>query len=328
MDNSSRIIGVIGGSGLYQLDGLEDMKTIDVDTPFGKPSDQVTSGRLGNTHMLFLPRHGRGHRLSPSEIPYQANIWALKHLGAQWVIGVSAVGSLKEHIKPGHVVIPDQFLDITRGRTGTFFGDGVVAHVSMADPVCTELACQLQRAGASTGASIHMGGTYVCMEGPAFSTRAESRLYQSWGMDIIGMTNMPEAKLAREAELCFSTLALVTDYDCWHEEEEAVSANAVSQIMQSNINIAKKVLCNLAEILPADRNCTCVNALQNALMADMRLLSQSTRTKYELLVGKYLPCLEECTASINSNNSKYPSTCDCSNTTAGATGAAASEDVR
>lgn len=294
MDNSKRIIGVIGGSGLYQLNGLKNMTTIEVDTPFGKPSDKITSGELGDALLLFVPRHGRGHRLSPSDIPYRANIWALKHLGAQWVIGVSAVGSLKAELEPGHVVIPNQFLDITRTRKATFFGKGVVAHVSMADPVCNNLAAQLEKATRTVQATVHTGATYVCMEGPAFSTRAESNLYQSWGMDIIGMTNITEAKLAREAELCFSTLALVTDYDCWHEEEEDVSANAVSKIMESNIKIAKEVLTNLVGILPGERTCGCVNALENALMADMRILTPETRAKYELLVGKYLPCLEEC----------------------------------
>src|SRR5215813_3209295 len=251
---AERTLGVIGGSGLYELPGLEAMEHTRVRTPFGNPSDEVVVGRLGSTRLLFLPRHGRGHRLLPSELPFRANIWALKSLGADCLLAVSAVGSLREEIAPGHVVIPDQFIDRTRGRQAesTFFGRGVVAHVQFADPFCPLLAGALVEAARSAGATVHTGGTYVCMEGPAFSTRAESHLYRSWGAHVIGMTNPQEAKLAREAELCFATLALATDYDCWHISAADLDISAILAILQRNVQLAQEVIRGAVTRLPAE----------------------------------------------------------------------------
>src|SRR5499426_2713020 len=220
-------IGIIGGSGLYQMDGLSDFREISVETPFGMPSDNFILGTLEGVRVAFLARHGRGHRLMPGELPFRANIYAMKLLGVQWIISASAVGSLQEQYAPTDIVIPDQFFDRTRGRVSTFFGDGVVAHITFAHPVCKSLGDVIAAAGDSAGVRIHRGGTYLCMEGPAFSTLAESRLYRSWGMDVIGMTNLQEAKLAREAEICYATLALVTDYDCWHPDHDAVTVELV-----------------------------------------------------------------------------------------------------
>ena len=234
-------VGVIGGSGLYEMDGLEDIQRIDVETPFGEPSDAIVQGRLAGQRMLFLPRHGQGHRFLPHEINFRANIWALKKLGAERVISVSAVGSMKEEIEPGHLVFVDQFFDRTRHRPETFFGDGLIVHVPMADPVSPPLRQALVQAAEGYG-TFHDGGTYVCIEGPQFSTRAESTIFRSWGVDVIGMTNMPEARLAREAELAYATIALATDYDCWHEEEASVSVDAVLQILREEVERAKNVI--------------------------------------------------------------------------------------
>ncbi|MEM6368267.1 MAG: S-methyl-5'-thioadenosine phosphorylase [Myxococcota bacterium] len=234
-------IGVIGGSGLYEMDGLEAIERIEVETPFGEPSDALIQGSLAGQRMLFLPRHGKGHRFLPHEINFRANIWALKKLGAERVISVSAVGSMKQAIQPGHLVFVDQFFDRTRHRPETFFGDGVIVHVPMADPISPPLRQALVRAAEGHG-TFHDGGTYVCIEGPQFSTRAESNIYRSWGVDVVGMTNMPEARLAREAELAYATIALATDYDCWHEEEESVTVESVLQILKEEVERAKNVI--------------------------------------------------------------------------------------
>src|SRR5512141_2310634 len=232
---AEQIIGVIGGSGLYEMEGMTDIAHVTVNTPFGNPSDEYVTGTLEGVRMVFLPRHGKGHRLLPSEVNYRANIYGMKSLGVQRIISVSAVGSMKEEIVPGHIVIPDQFIDRTKGiRKDTFFGNGIVGHVQFADPVCADLSAVLFEAAREAGATVHRGGAYVCMEGPAFSTRAESHLYRSWGGDVIGMTNLQEAKLAREAEICYATLAMATDYDCWHLEEEAVTVEAVIARLSQN----------------------------------------------------------------------------------------------
>ncbi|MDH5640122.1 MAG: S-methyl-5'-thioadenosine phosphorylase, partial [Nitrospira sp.] len=235
-------VGVIGGSGLYSMEGLQSVREFRVRTPYGSPSDAIVVGTIDGTRVAFLSRHGRGHRLSPTEINYRANMYALKSLGVSRVISVSAVGSMKESIKPGDVVIPDQFIDLTKRRVSTFFEGGMVAHVAFGDPVCGSLARTLVSTAAGLDAVIHRGGTYLCMEGPQFSTKGESRLYRQWGVDVIGMTNMPEAKLAREAELCYATMALVTDYDCWHETEEAVTVEAILATLHRNVELAKQIL--------------------------------------------------------------------------------------
>jgi 5'-methylthioadenosine phosphorylase len=235
-------LGIIGGSGLYEIEGIEDLRWVRVRTPFGDPSDAYCTGRLGPRRVVFLPRHGRGHRVTPSEINYRANIYGLKALGVRWVISVSAVGSMKEEIRPLDLVIPDQFYDHTRRRVSTFFGDGIVGHVGMAEPVCPILGDLLETAGRETGARVHRGGVYICIEGPQFSTRGESQIYRGWGVSVIGMTNMPEAKLAREAELCYATLALATDYDVWHDSHAAVTVEAVVANLMKNVATAKVVL--------------------------------------------------------------------------------------
>jgi len=281
-------IGVIGGSGLYAMEGLEDVREEKVGTPYGDPSDLLVTGRLGDVRMVFLPRHGRGHRLLPSEVNFRANIYALKKLGVDQVISVSAVGSMKEEIVPGHIVIPDQFFDRTVDRGSTFFGDGVVGHVQFADPVCGRLAAILAQSAREVGATVHEGGTYLCMEGPQFSTRAESRIYRGWGVDVIGMTNSTEAKLAREAELCYSTIALATDYDCWHEGHEDVSVEAVVALIQQNVAMAKDIIAAAVKCLAGERTCNCGTALQYAIMTDRALIPAATREKLAVIMGKYL----------------------------------------
>jgi 5'-methylthioadenosine phosphorylase len=247
----SYTLGVLGGSGLYEMEGLRNVTELDVDTPFGKPSDVLVKGSLEDgTTLLFLPRHGRGHKVPPHQINYRANVCALKKSGATHLVSVSAVGSMREEIEPGHLVVPDQFIDLTKKRITTFFEDGVVGHVPFADPVCALVAKALGDAAEKTGTRVHRGGTYVCMEGPQFSTRAESRLYRTWGVSVIGMTSMPEAKLAREAELPFATLALATDYDCWHDTHDDVSVEAVLATMKKNVSVAKKSIALLASSLP------------------------------------------------------------------------------
>lgn len=286
---SQPVLGVIGGSGLYEIEGLTEVQEVRLSTPFGEPSDAYITGQLGGVKMVFLPRHGRGHRYLPSEVPYRANIHGMKQLGVERIISVSAVGSMKEEIVPGHIVIPDQFFDRTQGkRASTFFGEGIVGHVQFADPVCADLSRMLFDAAKEVGATVHRGGTYICIEGPNFSTRAESNIYRSWGVDIIGMTNIPEARLAREAEICYGTVALATDYDCWHSEHEDVSVEAVIAIIQQNVATARNIIKAAASRLAATRGCGCGEALRFAVMTHKEAIPASTRKKLELLVGKYL----------------------------------------
>jgi 5'-methylthioadenosine phosphorylase len=273
-------LGVLGGSGLYEIEGLSGVRELEVDTPFGKPSDVLVEGTLeGGTKLLFLPRHGRGHRVPPHQINYRANICALKKSGVTHLVSVSAVGSMKEEIEPGHLVVPDQFIDLTKNRITTFFEDGVAGHVPFADPVCTRLAKALAEAGEKTGARVHRGGTYVCMEGPQFSTRAESRLYRSWGVSVIGMTSMPEAKLAREAELPFATLALATDYDCWHDSHDDVTVEAVVATMKKNVSLAKKAIALLAGALPDPTKSLAHGAARGAVMTAPEAMPASARER-------------------------------------------------
>jgi len=262
------VIGVIGGSGLYEMDGLKDVSSTKVDTPFGEPSDELIIGFLEGVKMVFLPRHGRGHRISPSELNFRANIYAMKKLGVSRIISVSAVGSMKKAIRPGDIVVCSQFFDRTKGRNSTFFQGGIVAHVHFADPVCHVLSDCLYQAGLEVGAQMHKDCTYIVMEGPQFSTRAESKIYRQWGVDVIGMTNLPEAKLAREAEICYSTLALATDYDCWHEAEEDVSIEAILEVIKQNVTTAQNILRNAVKKIPSQSDCQCGKALENAIITD------------------------------------------------------------
>jgi 5'-methylthioadenosine phosphorylase len=286
---SDGVIGVIGGSGLYEMEGLADVRWRRVRTPFGDPSDEYCTGTFEGRRVVFLPRHGRGHRIMPSELNFRANVWGLKSLGVEWVISISAVGSMQERIRPLDLVIPDQFFDATKRRVSSFFGDGIVAHVGMADPVCADLATQLEKAATATGATVHRGGTYVCIEGPQFSTKAESRIYRSWGVDVIGMTNMPEAKLAREAELCYATLALATDYDVWHETHEAVTVEAVVRNLLTNVATAKDVLRRMIPALDPRRHCGCGELLRDAVITSPARFPLATRRRLDLLLGKYFP---------------------------------------
>ncbi len=282
-------IGVIGGSGLYEIEGLTEIAEVRLETPFGSPSDAYMTGMLDGVKMIFLPRHGRGHRLLPSEVPYRANIYGMKTLGVQRIISVSAVGSMKEEIVPGHIVVPDQFFDRTQGRrASTFFGQGVTGHVQFADPVCADLSHVLVDAGRQSGATVHQGGTYLCIEGPNFSTRAESTIYRSWGVDVIGMTNIPEARLAREAEICYATVALATDYDCWHDSHEDVTVEAVLAIIKQNVAMARDIIKRAVRSLAAVPSCTCGQALQFAIMTDHKLIPEQTRKDLEPIIGKYL----------------------------------------
>jgi 5'-methylthioadenosine phosphorylase len=281
-------VGIIGGSGLYAMDGLGDVRRVAVTTPFGRPSDRIVLGRLGDVDVAFLPRHGEGHRLSPSELPFRANIYALKMLGVEAVIAVSAVGSLRAEIAPGHLVIPDQFIDRTRNRVSTFFGNGVVAHVGFADPICPRVARALAEAAASAGARVHPVGTYVCMEGPQFSTRAESELYRSWGGHVIGMTNLQEAKLAREAELCFATVAMVTDYDCWKTTAEAVDVQEILRVLEANVLLAKRIIAAGVPRLRGERACGCASALRDAIITNRASIPAATRRRLALLAGRYM----------------------------------------
>ncbi len=280
-------IGVIGGSGLYSMPGFTEQKEVAVDTPFGKPSDTYTVGQLEGQEVAFLARHGRGHRISPSELNFRANIYGMKKLGVERIVSLSAVGSLKEEHKPLDFVIPDQFVDRTRGRISTFFGEGLVAHVSFADPVCPELAKTVNGACGAAGVNVKSGGTYICMEGPMFSTKAESNLYRSWGMDVIGMTNLQEAKLAREAEICYVTVAMVTDYDCWHADHDAVEVTDIIRVLTQNAANACKVVAEAVRAMPADRSCKCGSSLAHALITDKKLVPAETVKKLEPIVGKY-----------------------------------------
>jgi 5'-methylthioadenosine phosphorylase len=281
-------IGVIGGSGLYSMPGFENQQEVLVDTPWGRPSDAYVVGTLAGKTIAFLPRHGRGHRFLPSELNFRANIFGFKKLGVERILSLSAVGSLKEEHDPLTFVIPDQFFDRTHGRISTFFGEGLVAHVSFADPICPQLADVAKSACDNVGVKSAKGGTYLCMEGPAFSTRAESNTYRSWGMDIIGMTNLQEAKLAREAEICYVTMAMVTDYDCWHKEHAAVTVADIVANLQKNAENACKVVAEAVSNMPADRTCKCGSALAHALFTDRAAIPEVTKRKLELLVAKYL----------------------------------------
>ncbi|MDK9716358.1 MAG: S-methyl-5'-thioadenosine phosphorylase [Trichlorobacter sp.] len=284
------MIGVIGGSGLYEMEGLEQVEEVTVETPFGSPSDAYITGVLNGVRMAFLPRHGRGHRLLPSEVNYRANIYGMKQLGVQRIISVSAVGSLKEAIAPGHIVIPDQFIDRTKGvREATFFGNGIVAHVGFADPTCSCLSDKLFRAAQTAGAVTHKGGTYICMEGPAFSTRAESYLYRSMGGDIIGMTNLTEAKLAREAELCYGVIALSTDYDCWHDSHDDVTVEAILEVMHKNVVMSKAIIRQLMhDSTLLEQSCCCGSVLASAIITDRSMIPAATVAKLGPIVSKYL----------------------------------------
>ena len=281
-------IGIIGGSGLYEMSALTDRSEIDMQTPFGPPSDRMILGTLSDKRVVFLARHGRGHRIMPSELNFRANIYALKSLGVERILSVSAVGSLKEEHRPLDILLPDQFLDRTRGRISTFFGNGLVAHISFGDPVCPDLLEQVHRSAGKAGIPSKKGGTYVCMEGPAFSTKAESSLYRSWGMDVIGMTNLQEAKLAREAEVCYVTMALVTDYDCWHESHETVSVDMIVGNLQKNSQAAQAIIQQTVHDLNHSRKCQCGEALRYALITDKTLIPQDTKNRLQCIIGKYL----------------------------------------
>lgn len=282
-------IGIIGGSGLYQIDGLKDVREVKVDTPFGEPSDNYIIGNLEGVEVAFLARHKRGHTIMPTELNYRANIYGMKKLGVERVISISAVGSFKKELRPLDIVLPDQFVDRTnQARKTTFFGNGIVAHISFAEPVCSDLRKIIYDAGKKLDVKIHDRGTYLNMEGPAFSTKAESYLYKSWGMDIIGMTNMPEARLSREAELCFATISLITDYDSWHEDEEPVTIDMVISNLCKNVETAKKLIKEIVPCLKSERNCGCKDSLKYAIITDKKLIPESVKQKLDIIIGKYI----------------------------------------
>ncbi len=287
MANEIRI-GIIGGSGLYQMEGLTGIEEIEIETPFGKPSDAYRIGTLEGNRVVFLARHNRNHTISPSELNFRANIYGFKKLGVEWILSASAVGSLKEDLRPLDIVLPDQFYDRTKTRISTFFGDGIVVHVSFAHPVCSRLADVIAEGAVGSGIRIKRGGTYVCMEGPQFSTVAESNVYRSWGMDLIGMTNLQEAKLAREAEICYTTIALVTDYDCWHPQHDAVTVTEVIENLKRNTENAQKIIRAAVKRLPVERTCKCGKALQHAFLTDLKKVPEATRAKLGLLLKPYL----------------------------------------
>ncbi|MBU2512120.1 S-methyl-5'-thioadenosine phosphorylase [bacterium] len=281
--------GIIGGSGLYEIEGLTDIENTKISTPFGEPSDEYVSGRLEGKEVVFLPRHGRGHKYLPSEINYRANIWGMKSLGVTHLIAVSAVGSLKKKIEPGDIVLPDQFIDRTKDRPSTFFGNGLVAHLQFGNPTCNHLSSAIAEITRSIGITCHESGTYVCMEGPMFSTRAESEMYRSFGASVIGMTNLQEAKLAREAELCFSTIALATDYDCWHESEEEVTVDAILEVMRKNVENTKNILKNLVgKFQPKTPVCQDQNSLQGAILTSLDLIPVQVKEDLNIIIGRYL----------------------------------------
>jgi len=282
------ILGVIGGSGLYEMEGLKNVRQVAVRTPFGNPSDVLTVGSLEGKTLAFLPRHGRGHRVSPSQINYRANIYAMKKIGARAVLSISAVGSMKERIRPGDIVVVDQFVDQTKFRPNTFFADGIAGHIAFADPVCPLLSAVVCEAARKVVRRVHRNGTYLCIEGPAFSTRAESNVYRRWGVDVIGMTNLPEAKLAREAELCYATLALATDYDCWHVSEDDVSVEAILAILRRNVENSKRIVREVALRLPLAGGCRCGDALKSAVITDRRRIPPAARKRLSLLIKRYL----------------------------------------
>ncbi len=281
-------IGVIGGTGLYQIDGMTDIRENFIETPFGDPSDSIITGKLNGVGIAFLPRHGKGHRILPGEIPVRANIYALKLLGVEFIIAVNSCGSFKEEIKPGDLLVPDQVIDRTQGRISTFFGEGVVAHVSMANPFCPTLSKVVYQCALEVGGDVHSGGTYIAMEGPAFSTSAESRLYKSWGADVIGMTVFPEAKLAREAEICYASLCCITDYDSWKEREAGVTAEVIISCMKSNIDKAKKIIKLAVDRIPEKRECECITSLQTAIVTAPAVMTLEQKRKFDLLIGKYI----------------------------------------
>jgi len=283
----NKIIGVIGGSGLYEMKELANVKKVSVSTPFGRPSDKLVKGEYRGTTIYFLPRHGVGHRILPSEINFRANIYAMKSVGVQRIISVSAVGSMREDIKPGHVVVPDQFFDRTKGRASTFFGEGIVGHIMFADPTCAYSSEIIADAAKEEGATVHEGGCYICIEGPQFSTRAESRIYRQWGVDVIGMTNIPEAKLAREAEICYATMALATDYDCWYEPEEDVSVDAVVAVLKKNAALAKRVILRAVDKFKEERDCSCESALKNSIITDPKKINRARMKKLKAIMGRY-----------------------------------------
>jgi len=281
-------IGIIGGSGLYEMAELTDRSGVSIETPFGSPSEKFVLGTIRGKRVAFLARHGRGHRILPSELNFRANIYAMKLLGVERILSASAVGSLKEELAPLDIVLPDQFFDRTRGRISTFFGGGLAAHVAFADPVCPDLVRQVQQSAAKASIHVKTGGTYVCMEGPAFSTRAESNLYRNWGMDVIGMTNLQEAKLAREAEICYVTMALVTDYDCWHESHESVTVDMIIRNLMQNSRSAQRIIVETIQDLPAGRTCRCRHALRHALITEKASIPAETKKRLEAIIGRYL----------------------------------------
>lgn len=288
MSQTQARIGVIGGTGLYNIEGITDVKEVYPNTPFGKPSDAIVVGKMGGVSIAFLPRHGKGHRISPSEVPSRANIYALKSLGVEFIISSNSCGSFKEELKPGHLLIPDQIIDRTRGRISTFFSGGIVAHIAFADPFCPVLSDIVFQAAKESGATVHEGGTFIAMEGPAFSTRAESRLYKAWGADVLGMTVLPEAKLAREAEICYASIACITDYDSWRESSEAVSVATILTTMRNNIDFAKKAIKLAAGRVPEKRTCGCANALAGAIVTDALAIPAEQKKNLDLLIGKYI----------------------------------------
>jgi len=281
-------VGVIGGTGLYDIEGLTDIEEVDIITPFGRPSDAITVGKLEGVGVAFLPRHGRGHRISPTEIPSRANIYALKSLGVEHIIAINSAGSFKSEIKPGDLVIPDQLIDRTRSRVNSFFGEGIVAHIPFANPFCPVLSQLLYQAAQEVGASVHPEGTYVVMEGLAFSTRAESRLHLSWGADIVGMTALPEAKLAREAEICYAIIGCVSDYDSWHDIHEPVTVDVVLNVMHQNVDTAKKIIKLAVSRIPEKRDCECATALKTSFVTAPESMPAEQKQKLNLLIGKYI----------------------------------------
>lgn len=283
-------IGILGGSGFYQIEGLTEIESVEIDTPFGKPSDKFIKGKLDGNLVVFLPRHAAGHPLLPSDINVRANIYAMKSLGVEWLLSVSAVGSLKQDIEPRHFVVPDQLYDHTKDRKSTFFGEGIAAHISLAHPFCSHLRTLLYDAATDVGATVHNGGTYICMEGPAFSTQAESNVYRQLGFDIIGMTAAPEAKLAREAEICYAVLACSTDYDCWHPDHDNVTTEMILNNLRSNVEISKQIVKNIVSKIPdGQRNCACASALQYAIATQPDKIPIAKRHQLKLLLDKYLP---------------------------------------
>ncbi len=281
-------IGVIGGTGLYDIEGLTDIEEVNLNTPFGKPSDTIIIGKLEGVGIAFLPRHGKGHRISPTELPARANIYALKSLGVEHIIAINSAGSFKKELKPGDLLIPDQLIDRTRNRVNSFFGEGIVAHIAFAEPFCPVLSQILYQSAEEAGATVHAKGTYVVMEGPAFSTRAESRLYRSWGADIIGMTALPEAKLAREAEICYAVIGCVTDYDSWWEPGQPVTVDVILDILHKNVDTAKKIIKLAVRRIPEKRDCGCATALKAAIVTAPEMIPPEQKKKLKLLIGKYI----------------------------------------